>query len=146
MQPRDVWDSRKDFSQGLFVLQGKLIDQSCELLSISECNYKNSRTRIVCVANVGSNLGCALDFHTTGVMSGEIYHWYVDRYKNLIADAQYYEFNTRTYYRAWKPGVTEEQKQRFKDKMETLPCYNSTLVSKYTVAVGATVLERLGLI
>lgn len=139
---RVIWGSTGNAPQGLFIIVNKLMRYPCDMLAITESTPRG-KAGIVVNTRVGDNLGCALDFATTGISNGEVYQWFVDRYKNLIAEAEWRGFQTRTYYRAWRAGVTPEEKERFRDKVESMPCYNGTYVSRFTTSIGGVLLEKL---
>lgn len=69
--------------------------------------------------------------------------WYVDRYNNFRCDGIHHDGTNYYLYRAWRDGISDEQKENFLDKI-----YSGKVTSKditrYTKSIGVDIKKVYG--
>lgn len=103
------------------------IDTGDNIIVIGDLGLWNGR--VSGYREIGSNIRDCL------FTDCDIAKWYVDRFYNLRFDGVHHDGRNHYLYRAWKPGLSDKQKDRFMDKI-----YHGTLcesdISRYTRRLG----------
>ena len=116
---------------------------------LSELDNVDRGNGVIAIANVGLWNGRRCGYKEYSKLSAIMYtscdyeKVYVDAKGNLRKEESHHDGTNTVLYRYWKDGITEEQKENFKDK-----CYNGSLtardISRYTVRCGKELADTFG--
>lgn len=73
----------------------------------------------------------------------DIVTWYVDRYNNFRCDGIHHDGTNHYLYRAWRDGISDEQKENFLDKIYSGKA-TSKDITRYTKSIGVDIKKVYG--
>lgn len=97
---------------------------------------------IIAIADIGTWRGRRSGYKELGDDLTEIFNcyedfnmWYVDQYGNVRSNNTHHDGTNNILYRMWKPGLSDEQKENFMDKLYYGKA-TAADISRYTYRLG----------